>query len=371
MSTSITVSIQRDDAPTASPHDDDGEPMRLAPITLYTPHRGTHRREVERTVRIGLVLLLALILGGSTLLANPRSAAPAAAAATSAAAPSTCFLDGPVPPAWCRPLVGAAHGANSDPVSLENEAGRSLGVRRTFWTGSQVDSAVRTARADVNRGRVPWISFKMPMSWADMASGKGDAWARDLVQKLSTVGGPVWLAFHHEPEGEGNLDEWRAMQERLAPIVHRLAPNVAYTVILTGWNQLYGNAAYSFDRIWPRGVKIDIAGFDLYNEYGVTKRGRYDTRWPCMACYYYRPLQAWAAAHDVRWGIAEFGWTNEAARLHPDWLQTTYDEVANAGGVAFSYFNTTLHSNGSWSMEDPQKRRLFTDILRQSPVPAF
>ena len=37
---------------------------------------------------------------------------------------------------------------------------------------------MRLAEADLAAGRLPWISFKLPYSWPDMAAGKGDAWAR-------------------------------------------------------------------------------------------------------------------------------------------------------------------------------------------------
>ena len=33
------------------------------------------------------------------------------------------------------------------------------------------------AKTDLAERRLPWISFKLPYSWADMATGKGDAWA--------------------------------------------------------------------------------------------------------------------------------------------------------------------------------------------------
>lgn len=267
----------------------------------------------------------------------------------------------------CRPLVGAAHGSNTEPTALEAPAGRPLGVRRTYFTGDQVDYAVRTARADVAAGRVPWISFKLPMSWADMAAGRGDAWASDLARRLARVPGPVWLAFHHEPEGDGDLAAWRRMQEHLAPLVRSRAHNVAYTVILTGWNQLYGDDEFGLERIWPRGVKIDIAGFDVYNEFGVVKDGRYDDRWPGMRKTFYQPLSRWAAAHDVRWAVAETGYTDDAARAYAGYLRDTYRAVSKLDGVAFTYFDSPLNSVASWELNLRAKQRAFTALLGRSP----
>ncbi|WP_323794081.1 hypothetical protein [Nocardioides sp.] len=334
------------------------------------------------TPRSGFALLVTACLGATLLIGpgrgavaapptTPSTAAKAAAADTS---PSNrkrkrdCRLS-ERGVTQCRPLVGAAHGANSEPVVLEEGAGRALGIRRTYYTGSQVDSAVRIAADDISNNRVPWISFKLPYSWSDMASGRGDAWATDLANKLDALPGPVWLAFHHEPEGDGPIDDWRRMQERLAPLVRQIADNVAYTVVLTGWNQLYGAQAYRFDNIWPRDTKVDIAGFDLYNEYGLTKNGKTDYRWPCMTCVFYKPLASWAKANDVAWGIAEFGWTDEASQKRPTWLKRTYRHVRKQGGVAFTYFDTPYNSLGSWDLTGAVKQKQFTDIVRRSPVP--
>ncbi|MEO9326231.1 carbohydrate binding domain-containing protein [Nocardioides sp. C4-1] len=266
----------------------------------------------------------------------------------------------------CGGYLGAATGSNTDPATLESQLGRRLGVRRTFWTGTQVDKAVSVAAGDVARGRLPWISFKLPHSWESMSAGAGDAWARDLATKLARIDGPVWVAFHHEPEGDGDIQAWRTMQERLAPIVRSTAPNVAYTVVLTGWNQFYGDSRYSLAQLWPRGVKIDIAGFDLYNEYGVTKNGKKDLRWPDFDAQYYARIQAWAAQQGVAWGVAETAYTDEAHAADPSWIQTSYRQLLARGGVAMAYFDTELNAYGSWPLATPAKRASLATPLRDS-----
>ena len=152
----------------------------------------------------------------------------------------------------CGALLGAAYGSNSSPRRWERSMGRGLGVHRTYYDGDRVDAAVSTAANDLRHNRVPWISFKLPYSWEEMRDGRGDDWTRQLARRMAKLNGPVWLAFHHEPEGDGDLRAWTQMQQRLAPIVRRIAPNVAYSIILTGWNQLYGNRAVRLDKIWPR-----------------------------------------------------------------------------------------------------------------------
>ncbi|WP_158647902.1 hypothetical protein [Nocardioides houyundeii] len=270
----------------------------------------------------------------------------------------------------CGSYMGAAYGSNTDPAPMEAATGARLGVRRTYFQGSQVDKAVAVSKSDIAAGRLPWISFKMPMSWEDMAAGKGDAWALDLAHKLAALDGPVWVAFHHEPEKDGNILAWRAMQERLAPLVRSAAPNVAYTVITTGWNQLYGPAEYQLDNIWPRNVKIDVAGFDVYNFHLTTRSdGSKLTKPDRIKSDYFDKLGSWAKANNTTWALAETGQTDESFALDPDWIPRTHAEMTATGGVAMAYFNTALNSGGnSFPVASQAKIAAFAAAQQQAPV---
>ncbi|WP_158296651.1 cellulase family glycosylhydrolase [Nocardioides albidus] len=263
----------------------------------------------------------------------------------------------------CGTYVGAAHGSNTDPSGLEQQVGAHLGVRRTYYTATGVASAVRTAQADLAAGRLPWVSFKLPYSWTEMADGKGDAWATDLAQRLATAGGPVWVAFHHEPEGDGDIQEWRRMQEHLAPLVRTTAPNVAFTVVVTGWNQFYGEPAYSLANIWPRGVKVDVAGFDIYQQYGVEKNGTTTTKWTDFA-QYYQAISAWAGSVGVDWALGETGVTHVAADARPAEIVNAVQLMQSYGGIAYSYFDSALNSVAPWTLETTTKRNAFAQALR-------
>lgn len=267
----------------------------------------------------------------------------------------------------CGAFLGSAYGSNTEPSPMEEEMGSRLGIRRTFFTGAQVDSAVTKAGADLRAGRLPWISFKLPYSWAEMANGRGDAWARGLASRLAALPGPVWVAFHHEPEGDGDIQAWRRMQERLAPIVRGTAPNVAFTVIVTGWHQFYGDSDYSLDAIWPR-VKVDVAGFDIYNQYGVVKDGEMNTRGTNLRTDYFEKISVWAKAQGVAWGVAETGFTDRAAQVYPHWVAENYRALDQLGGVAFTYFNTTLNSIANWALTTEPKRDSYREAALGSPV---
>ena len=299
----------------------------------------------------------------------PTTSSPAPAPTTSApttTAPSTATLTGTQTPEMGIPskvLVGAAYGGNTDPSDFEQRIGGTLQIRRTFWRGDNVDSAVSTAAGDVAKGRIPWLSFKLPYTWSEMAAGKGDAWAKDLTQKLAALNAPVWVAFHHEPEGDGDVTQWVAMQRRLAPIVHANSNNVAFSTILTGWHQLYGDAKYSLDALYPGDGLVDIMGFDPYNEYGVVKDGKTITN---PFNFGLSTLSAFAKSKKAAWGLAETALTDEASKVDPTWMDRTYSELSANGAIAMTYFNTELNAYGSWLINDPAKTQQFADILKRA-----
>ena len=267
----------------------------------------------------------------------------------------------------CGVLLGAAYGGNTDPTEWERSLGHPLGVRRTYWDAADVDRAASTAQQDLRSQRLPWMSFKLPYSWEQMRDGLGDSWARGLADEMAKVDGPVWLAFHHEPEGDGDVQAWKAMQARLAPIVRAAAPNVAYTIILTGWNQLYGDSQYSFESIWPVQTKIDIAGFDVYDKYGVERRGGRANSATDFEVDYFSVFKDFAEEYDVAWGLAETGHTDRSADVRDDWVLRTYLSVLKYGGVAFVYFNSTLNSIAPWRLTGAKEEQ-FARALQMTPT---
>src|SRR3954452_11001571 len=266
----------------------------------------------------------------------------------------------------CAGLLGGAYGANSDPAGWEKSAGHPLGVRRTYWGAGKETAAVRAAAADLKHLRVPWLSFKLPYSWTDMANGRGDHWVRSLVSQLGALNGPVWLAFHHEPEGDGDITEWVRMQRHLGPIVRSTAPNVAFSLIFTGWHEFYGPRRYRLSKLWPH-VKVDLLGFDIYDKYGAFRNGQMFNNHTDMVGSYFTKIQAFAATHHVKWALAETGHTDLAATDDPDWVARTYHQLRDNGGIAMAYFNTWLNSSASWPLTGG-KEPAFDDVLASTPT---
>ncbi len=304
---------------------------------------------------LSIAVLIPLVLALAGPLAPSKAAAPTLTNGCSVSARG-------IP--TCGAYFGAVYGSNTDPTSWEKSMGKTLGVRRTYWGAGSAASAAKTAKADVAKKRVPWMSFKPPYSWSQMAAGKGDAWARDIATRMKSAGGPVWIAVGHEPENDGgDIQQWKAMQARLAPIMRAAAPNLAYSIILMGYHQLYGNKKYSLAATWPN-TKIDVAGFDVYEKYGT----KGFTTWTDMDGAYFSKFQTWAKSKGVAWGLAETGYSDPAAKKWSGWMSQTYKHMVAHGGIAFSYFNTSLNSQANWTLKLPTKQNAFTFVSKSAPT---
>jgi len=143
-------------------------------------------------------------------------------------------------------------------------------------------------------------------------------------------------------------------------LLERLPPDPIRPTLLHG--------DYKLDNIMPKNTKIDIAGFDVYNELGVVKNGVLNTKGDDLPNAYFKPLSAWANAHGIPWGIAETGYTDYASERYPHWIQQTYASLRSYGGVAFTYFNTTLNAYGSWALSTSTKVADYEDAQAQSPM---
>lgn len=302
----------------------------------------------------------------STPAPSPTTSTPAPSPTTSTPAPapaptgSSC-VSNPMGIPSSGAIVGSSAGGTQSMSGLEGEVGR-LAEHRTYWSADQVASAVSAAASDLAAGRLPWISFKTPYAWADMAAGKGDTWATDIASRLAALNGPVWVAFWHEPENdtasEGSMADWTAMQAHLAPIVHRVAGNVAYTMILMGWNSMFGPAEDQLVNNWPGDGKIDVIGLDLYNSYGAKSgAGQLDFM------KYFDKISAFATAHHSHWALGETGYTSAAQQNYPTYLQDFYAGLVKDGGIAMSYFDSSYNSIADWTLDDPQRVSAYKEVL--------
>jgi hypothetical protein len=262
------------------------------------------------------------------------------------------------------PYIGAAYGKNAAPGPLESAAGAKLAVHRTYWSRSS--DGVPTAKADVAAGRIPWVSFKTNDTWTNSANGSQDAWAKNLAKQLGALPGPVWVAIHHEPErDEPNMQEWVRMQRHYAPMF-KAYPNIKYTVIFTGWNEIYGGRPdITYDKLWPGDGVADMIGIDAYQSYGKKTSSGTQTTWTDITGYI-KPTAAFAAAHHAQWGFAETGFTDAAYKKDPLWLSKLFDLTVQYNGSAICYYDTDSPV-ANWNLESSAgKMKSFADILKRS-----
>lgn len=243
-------------------------------------------------------------------------------------------------------LVGAAVGGNSDPSALEAALGHPLAVRRTYFGSSSAaaNTALTTVVADQAKGRIPFISFKLPWGWPDMAAGRGDAWCKNRADRLAATGRPVKLVLHHEPEGDGDPAAWVAMQRRCLPIF--AAPNVTPGICLTGYPQTTNpDGPWGFEKVWP-GDAAKFLAVDIYQRYGTTDAGLkwtpLDERFAIVA--------AFAAKVGVPWGLGETGVTDEAMRDNPQAMADLFAAARRNDCAELDYFSSALNSKGSWPL---------------------
>ena len=263
---------------------------------------------------------------------------------------------------------------------LEGAGGGNLdrtktGVNLDRWYGGQgdVNKAITKAKANHAAGVRTWMSFKLPYNWTDMANGKGDVWARDLFTKLDALNFEVWVAFHHEPEGDGNTTEWRRMQDHLSKLVPGgIAGDIKFWLIVTGWTQEFnpGDTANQWSTLFPKGAPIYGIAYDFpYNPYGyVWTNGVKTTKFNnsfTEGTIYVEKLAARAKSLGVRAGIGEYAYSDEAFAKDPAWLDRFVASAKSHKLAGIAYFDTPLNSVKSWYLgaATSAKRLYFNKVM--------
>lgn len=277
------------------------------------------------------------------------TATPTASPTTSPGlSPTGCAAQFPGDPRCSGDMYYGASVEGGDPTTLESQTGHRLSLYRSYMhADTPVSRFVSRASADVAAGRLPLISTKVPGSWASVANGDQDAWLLERVRALATVRGPVWLALHHEPSGDGNPADWVRMQQHARRVIDANSTNIALVGILNGWDfkQRNGNP-----EVWnhPVGTGVDVMGFDSYNGWSPTNG------------------KQWQEAADVlspaltiaTWGyptlVGEHGCRTDPTRpgRAAQWMRDAYAFAVSHGFVGMSYFDSGLNSpDGTWELD--------------------
>lgn len=269
------------------------------------------------------------------------------------ATPATGAPAFPGDPGPGRIRWGAGIGGNADPVARhESAAGVPMGVRRTYWSMAKAASLIATAKADIAAGRVPWVSVKLGVTWAEFAAGKLDAAFLDLLAKLGALPGPVWLTVHHEPEGgngtpypddgQGSEVHWRAMQAHVRTLLDRSkVTNIAFAPVLMSWTFDPRSGRNPADW-WVPEARWDFAGIDHYIDKETVTSVADSQMWA--------PTVAFYKAKGLRIALGEWGnrGTDAAAAAE---MTAFYDHLLSIGSPGAAYFDSSLNSpSGSWEL---------------------
>jgi hypothetical protein len=299
-------------------------------------------RDIRLTRFAGIALVLA-----ATLLVGPVPGAAATADGASAAdlVPAQGVLFGAGLPA-----TGSSQDTEATLSDQEDMLSRKLDLHRVYrlWDDSEPDTVLST---DVQRGRTPVLSIKpkyrdgRQVSWAAIARGDVDQAITAQADGLRSLGAPLFLAFHHEPDLSSNASygtaaefvaAWRHYRQVFAA---RGATNVAFTWIVT--TSTFGKPGVT-DTFYPGDDVVDWIGLDAFNWFGCST-GQ-STNWRSLATVT-APFAAWARNHDKPLMLAEWGsvedpaqpgrkaaWIRDALALAKSWPQLKAMSYLDAHG---------------------------------------
>lgn len=297
-------------------------------------------------LRPAAIAALVTILGSAALTAPTLDHALAGEQGSQARATGTCSERFPGDPCG-EDLYYGASVEGGDPRPLEALTGQRLEIFRSYMGAETPARAFADrAAADLAAGRVPLISTKVPGTWAEVASGAQDTWLTARIEALASLPGPVWVAFHHEPRGDGRPADWVAMQQHVRQVIDEYADNLTLVGILNGWTFLEngGNPEAYYH---PPGTGVDIMGFDSYNPWSETNEREWrsvdEVMSPGLA------IQSWGYPTL----LAETGVREDPD--HPEraaaWLEDQFDYAVAHDFVAVSYFNSGANSpDGTWEL---------------------
>lgn len=256
---------------------------------------------------------------------------------------------------------GAAIQGNGDPKRHELVAGKSLSIRRTYydWAGRQ--KMIDTARADIAANRLPFVSTKTP-GWTEMASGKRDTEIDDTLRKLDALGSPVWLVFHHEPEGgcnnsckgpKGEDDVagaagWLSMQKHIRSRMNAVGTkNIAFVANLMAWT--FNSQSNRNPNDWWADNVWDVYTADAYCDGG----GCLDGQSSVTDTKSWKAYEAFASSKNIPMGVGEWGDRGESIAAGKDIQKTwEYGFTNKKDIVAWSYFDSNLNSDsGGWELK--------------------
>ncbi|HSS68127.1 MAG TPA: hypothetical protein VLK34_06210 [Nocardioidaceae bacterium] len=255
---------------------------------------------------------------------------------------------------------------SSSPVAklrgLEESIGEPLPCYRSFFDSGEPGALHARVSNDAVEGRLSIASIKPPGPWADAAGDSG--WIETVLGPLGDIGVPMFLAVHHEPEGEakayGTPADFRLLQLSVMKAASTLAPTATIVPILGSW---------SFDTRTSREPaewnvpEATVYGVDIYNPWSPTN----GKQWIPFG-------DKLALAHDQAAGrpmlVGEYGCRSDPAQpgRAASWMRDAFTDALASDVVAMAYFNSDRNSpDGTWEL-DAETFPVFRDLLHAPEV---
>jgi hypothetical protein len=246
---------------------------------------------------------------------------------------------------------------DEDLSGLEAEVGR-LGVHRNFFDFWSISEEMAIIRSDHEQARLPWISFKPPVTgpggWHTVASGAVDDHLRGRARAYDTLSDPVVATFHHEPSGDaaGSAEQFAAAYAHVHDVMldETGMSNVALVPVVGDWEFNPNNSRsaprhYLDEHVLQRSAFI---GIDLYQN---ASGAGYDERLGRIL----GQLDAWGRP-DLMVGVGETGCTDAYRVPAVQWWKDSFGwAAANTARVGvISYFNSARNSRSGayWPLDE-------------------
>lgn len=257
--------------------------------------------------------------------------------------------------------------------ALETLLGVPLSLHRIFrlWDDPVQDWPMIH---NVQHGRVPVVSYRPAVKggskipWREISAGAHDGLLRRRVAFWKSLGGPVVVCLHHEPElasGYGIPPEYAAAVRRLRALCKGV-PNVRLAFIASP--VAYRDNGARAKEFWPGDDAVDWVGVNAYNWFGCLP-GQ-EPEWVPLgnSC---RSALSWATIRDKPLMVAEWGSVEDPK--NPARKASWITAVGTWAGMnprvqALSY----LHARGScpwWLDSSPESLEAFRKLARRFTAP--
>jgi hypothetical protein len=252
----------------------------------------------------------------------------------------------------CQPTRG--QNQKEAVAAMEQRLDRRFGAthHRLSWDSELVNSFTQWS---VQGGRVPAISWSTRhkgagmVSWDSIARGDHDDWIRRQAQSLKSTGWSGYLAFHKEPENEGNASDWKAAYNRVHLIFDNVGVNrFRWLVTLTAatYSGLNGGPDVWLPNRW------DLLGVDGANRnFCGSGNG-----WRSFADIY-GPARTYAHGRNKKLYVQEYGCVESTSGRKADWIDGARAVLKNwPEVVGVSY----LHENSDCNFRIDTSTSAFT-----------